>query len=103
MKKIKSFAVLFVCALLLCSVSNVVSAEDYSPDFDVIFVIDGSDSMDYADPDGVSLEATKLFLDLCSYPSTRVGYVLYRNTIKASAGCIGSSCWCSIFSHYDHS
>lgn len=85
MKKRRSWALLLICVILMLVMPNISFAAGYSPNFDVVFVVDGSDSMDQADPDGISLEATKMFMDMCEYSSTRVGYVLYRNTIKASS------------------
>ena len=85
MKKRGNRALLLICVILILMIPNNSFAAEYSPNFDVVFVIDGSDSMDQADPNGVSLEATKMFMDMCEYGSTRVGYVLYRNTIKESS------------------
>ncbi len=48
---------------------------------DVVFVIDASYSMRTSDQKNLSAEAAKLFMDMCVQSSSRVGYVIYDDTI----------------------
>ncbi len=52
-------------------------------DLDVILVIDNSESMLSADPDGLALSASNLFIDMCEDSDSRVGYVMYTHTIPS--------------------
>jgi len=51
-------------------------------DLDVIFVIDGSGSMNFADPDGLAKVAANLFIDMNEGTDSRAGYVLYSHVIR---------------------
>ncbi len=69
-------------AMLFAMVTNALAANDMSSNFDVVFVVDGSGSMKYSDPDRIYKEAVKLFLDMCEYDSTRVGFVQYAHVLR---------------------
>ena len=48
---------------------------------DVMFVVDGSGSMGYSDPNEIAKEACKLFVDMCDYEQARAGYVMFSSEI----------------------
>lgn len=48
---------------------------------DVIFLVDSSGSMKFSDPDMIRLDAIKLFADLCTLGSTKIGFVLFGTDI----------------------
>lgn len=74
-------AVIMIISLTLCSVgAGAVGAT--TGDVDVIFLVDSSRSMLKSDPDMIRLEAIKLFADLCSLGSTKVGFVLFGSEIN---------------------
>lgn len=82
----KWLAALLACALLSC-LPLAARAETQTGDanlaLDVMFVIDGSGSMRYSDPNGIAKEACKLFADMCDYEQARAGYVLFSSEITA--------------------
>ena len=49
---------------------------------DVVFLVDSSRSMAKSDPDMIRLEAIKLFSDLCTLGSTKIGFVLFGSDIN---------------------
>ena len=53
-------------------------------DLDVIFVIDNSGSMLKSDPNMLTLSASNLFIDMCEYSDSRIGYVMYTDKISSS-------------------
>lgn len=85
MKKNKKYGIfmlvlIFSCVLMLSLMAtDTVSNSDLA--LDVMFVIDGSGSMNYSDPSGIAKEACRLFVDMCDYGQARAGYVLFSSKI----------------------
>ncbi len=74
-------AVIMIMSFTLCGVgAGAVGAT--TGDVDVIFLVDSSRSMLKSDPEFIRLEAIKLFADLCSLGSTKVGFVLFGSEIN---------------------
>lgn len=61
--------------------SAVAAEEPTSSSIDAVFVIDFSKSMNYSDPEGLSIEAFKMFIDLCNIYGDRIGVVAYTDEI----------------------
>lgn len=74
--------IFLVLLTLLPFYANAADAVQF--DLDVIFVIDISGSMLYADPNRLALSASSLFIDMCEDSDSRVGYVMYTHTILSS-------------------
>ena len=78
-------AVLLVLCILTVGGSISVKADDeYVLNMDVVLVIDGSGSMQGADPNKITVEAFKEFVDMCD-ETCRLGYVVYSHEIKGSS------------------
>gem|GEM_PF-2212687 len=76
-----ALAVMIIAAVtLFCVPAGAVGGT--TGDVDVIFLVDSSRSMVRSDPDFIRLEAIKLFSDLCSLGSTKVGFVLFGSEIN---------------------
>ncbi len=83
MKKVLSFLLAsFLAAVMAVFPAGAVGAT--TKEVDVIFLVDASRSMLQSDPDLIRLEAIKLFSDLCSLGSTKIGFVLFGAEINYS-------------------
>ena len=71
MKKTARFLVMLLLLVVTCVTGIPVKAEEATPstednlNLDVIYVIDGSGSMERADPEYMAPTAGKLFTELC--------------------------------------
>lgn len=94
MKKTARFLVMLLLLVVTCVTGIPVKAEEATPstednlNLDVIYVIDGSGSMERADPEYMAPTAGKLFTELCAFSAegTRAGYVYYSHVILDSVG-----------------
>ena len=80
----KFFAFLLVLIITASASFGVVTAGAVGAttgEVDVVFLVDSSRSMAKSDPDLIRLEAIKLFSDLCSLGSTKIGFVLFGSEI----------------------
>ena len=72
MKKTARFLVMLLLLVVTCVTGIPVKAEEATPstednlNLDVIYVIDGSGSMERADPEYMAPAAGKLFTELCA-------------------------------------
>lgn len=85
MKRISAF--LLVLIIAITASFGVVPASAVGAttgEVDVVFLVDSSRSMAKSDPDLIRLEAIKLFSDLCSLGSTKIGFVLFGDEINYS-------------------
>jgi len=83
-KKPAIFLVLiFVFSMLSFIAPGKTSAEsgDYTSKVDLVFVVDASKSMKTSDPEGLSAEAMKMFIDLCHIKGDKGGMVAYSGSI----------------------
>ncbi|MBP1743239.1 MAG: von Willebrand factor type [Firmicutes bacterium] len=84
-------AIIFVLIFLisLCPFIGYGSAAaengDYTSKVDVVFVVDASKSMKASDPEGLTAEAMKMFIDLCHINGDKGGMVAYSGYIKGEA------------------
>ncbi len=90
MKKRRSaiiFVLVFIVSLFPFIGSDNASADngDYTSKVDVVFVIDASKSMKSSDPDGLTAEAMKMFIDMCHVNGDKGGMVAYSGYIKAES------------------
>ena len=77
-------SLILVASQILSTIPLVAAAAGVSRfDLDVIFVIDNSGSMNYADPDKLALSASNLFIDMCEGSDSRVGFVMFTHQIAA--------------------
>lgn len=76
--------IMFILALLSIVPFYTYAADAGQFDLDVIFVIDNSGSMLYSDPNKLALSASNLFIDMCEDSDSRIGYVMYTDTIPSS-------------------
>ena len=76
--------------LMLCSLTVFADTFGQSAGIDAVLVIDCSGSLDMAsggtDPDKISLEAAKLFIDMTELSGSRVGIVAFSNVIEGELG-----------------
>lgn len=78
-------AIMMLIAVLILNMVVVANAADTGQfDLDVIFVIDNSGSMLRADPNKLALSASNLFIDMCEDSNSRIGYVMFTDTIASS-------------------
>jgi Mg-chelatase subunit ChlD len=83
-KKPAIFLILiFVISLLSFTAPDRTSAEngDYTSKVDVVFVVDASKSMVASDPQGLTAEAMKMFIDMCHIKGDKGGMVAYSGGI----------------------
>lgn len=90
MKKRRSaiiFVLIFIVSLFPFIVPGNAAADngDYTSKVDVVFVIDASKSMKASDPDGLTAEAMKMFIDMCHINGDKGGMVAYSGYIKAES------------------
>jgi|GEM_PF-4902367 len=86
MKRISIFVLLIT---ILINSTTIAVADDSSPvalGFDVIFIIDGSNSMNWEDPDRLARAAVAQFIDLSFIAGhdTRAGYVIFSDHRRAN-------------------
>jgi hypothetical protein len=74
---------IFVISLLSFVVPAGASAEsgDYTSKVDVAFVVDASKSMITSDPEGLTAEAMKMFIDMCHVKGDKGGMVAYSGSV----------------------
>lgn len=84
-EKSKSLIVIaiFICILFFCFDFKQIFAESKgsSSGIDVVFVIDSSKSMLKSDPEGITYEAMKMFIDMCHTKGDKGGMVAYSGDI----------------------
>ena len=94
MKKKVRFLVMFLLLIVTFTTAIPVKAKEETAstednlNLDVIYVIDGSGSMERADPKYMAPEAGKLFTELCasSAEGSRAGFVYYSHVLLQSVG-----------------
>jgi len=76
-------ALMFVISLFPFIMSDNAAAEngDYTSKVDVVFVVDASKSMKASDPQGLTAEAMKMFIDMCHIKGDKGGMVAYSGYI----------------------
>ena len=76
-------ALMFAITLLPFITSDNAEAEngDYTSKVDVVFVVDSSKSMKTSDPQGLTAEAMKMFIDMCHIKGDKGGMVAYSGNI----------------------
>jgi len=76
-------ALMFAITLLPFIASDNAAAEngDYTSKVDVVFVVDSSKSMKTSDPQGLTAEAMKMFIDMCHIKGDKGGMVAYSGNI----------------------
>ena len=79
-----SAVLLVLCILTVGGSISVKAYDEYVLNMDVVLVIDGSGSMQGADPNKITVEAFKEFVDMCD-ETCRLGYVVYSHEIKGSS------------------
>ncbi len=88
MKRISALllTVFMICGVMAVPVMADNNALNSSSDlnFDVVFVMDGSGSMDANDPNHLVSVAGSMFLDLSIAEKSRAGYVVYSHMIRKS-------------------
>lgn len=77
MKKIRISVWVILSFMLAITFSQNVPASTSSSQMDVVFVIDDSGSMQYSDPNHLSAEAVRQFLDILPEKGDQVGVVTY--------------------------
>jgi len=85
----RTYFLIFIFALIFSSfrpATDAFSAENQHEGdaFDAVFVLDTSYSMNHADPDKISSELFRMFMDLSDAGRTRIGYIAYNHQIVAS-------------------
>ena len=73
------FAVTMLCMVICTAVSVHASAVQKKSNMDVVLVLDVSGSMKKADPERISLEGAKLFLDMMESTGSRAGIVAFSD------------------------
>jgi Ca-activated chloride channel homolog len=78
---------MFVISLFSFITSGKAAAEngDYTSKVDVVFVVDSSKSMKASDPQGLTAEAMKMFIDMCHIKGDKGGMVAYSGYIKSES------------------
>lgn len=78
---------MFVISLFPFITSDNAAAEngDYTSKVDVVFVVDASKSMKASDPQGLTAEAMKMFIDMCHIKGDKGGMVAYSGYIKSES------------------
>jgi len=71
----------FILSVLGTNLIGLAESIDDSPNIDVLFVVDGSKSMTKSDPDKLSGEAMKMFLDMCHIKGDKGAMVAYSGGI----------------------
>ena len=85
MKKISALiTALLMTVIFAFGTINAGAVGATTGEVDVIFLVDSSRSMAKSDPGLIRLEAIKLFADLCSFGSTKIGFVLFGSEINYS-------------------
>ena len=78
-----AITLIFVVSLLPFITSDNAAAEksDYTSKVDAVFVVDSSKSMKTSDPQGLTAEAMKMFIDMCHIKGDKGGMVAYSGYI----------------------
>jgi len=78
---------IFIISVFNLSLIKPASAEnaEYASKVDVMFLLDASKSMTASDPQGLSAEAVKMFIDMCHIKGDKGGMVAYSGNIVREA------------------
>lgn len=85
-KKKGNIVLLLIGILLLNSVMTTNASINEASKIDAVLVLDTSGSMSYSDPDKISIEAIKMFIDMCSEKGDKIGIIAYSDIIVLETG-----------------
>lgn len=85
-KKFNMFVlVLVLCLQQLMFPGSLVKAEQITSNMDMVLVLDASKSMNKTDPERLSTEAMKMFIDMGHVSGDKIGMVAYSDSIVKEA------------------
>ncbi|MCL2072240.1 MAG: VWA domain-containing protein, partial [Oscillospiraceae bacterium] len=77
-------SILLITLVVNCFSFVVFAEENDEPAIDVVFIMDLSGSMNYADSEKVSLTSVSIFADLLENSSSQIGYVTFSTNVIES-------------------
>lgn len=82
-KRTKSIIVAIIILFQIASITNAYAPSAGPSKIDAVLVLDSSGSMKFSDPKGISIEAVKMFIDMCSIEGDKIGIIAYNDSIIA--------------------